>query len=82
MDQRLQRRYLQLAGSQVNAAQAVAAGIKALPRAGSSFAVAQAAWRFFANPRVTLPKRAELLREAGRKAVSESASPYALLVHD
>lgn len=36
------------------------------------------AWRFFANPHVTLPKLVELAREA----VAESRSAYVLLVHD
>lgn len=66
----------------MNAAQAVAAGIKALPGVGQAFAATQAAWRFFANPRVTLPKLVEPLRDAGRKSAAQSESPYALLVHD
>lgn len=82
MDARLQRRYLQLVESHMNVAQAVAAGVKALPGAGKSFAATQAAWRFFANPRVTLAKLVEPLREVGRRACAESPSPYVLLVHD
>lgn len=66
----------------MNVAQAVAAGVKALPGAGQSFAATQAAWRFFANPRVTLAKLVEPLWEVGRQACRESPSPYALLVHD
>jgi hypothetical protein len=82
MDARLQRRYLQLVESHMNVVQAVAAGVKALPGAGQSFAATQGAWRFFANPRVTLAKLVEPLREVGRQACRESPSPYALLVHD
>jgi hypothetical protein len=82
MDGRLQKRYLQLVESHMNVVQAVAAGIKALPRAGNAFAATQAAWRFFANPRVTLGKLIEPLREVGRQACSESLSPYGLLIHD
>lgn len=66
----------------MNAVQAVAAGIHALPGAGDSLAAAQAAWRFWANPRVTLPALIEPFREVGRAAAAESESPYALLVHD
>ena len=66
----------------MNVVQAVAAGVKALPGAGQSFAATQGAWRFFANPRVTLAKLVEPLREVGRQACRESPSPYALLVHD
>lgn len=82
MEPRLQRRWVQLVASHMNAVQAVAAGIHALPGAGQAFAATQAAWRFWANPRVTLPALVEPLREAGRAAATESASPYALLVHD
>jgi hypothetical protein len=82
MDARLQKRYLQLVESHMNVVQAVAAGVKALPRTGKAFAATQAAWRFFANPRVTLPKLIEPLRRVGRDACDESASPYVLLVHD
>ena len=66
----------------MNAAQQVAAGIKALPGPSRAFAVTQAAWRFFANPRVTLPKLVEPVRSLAREAVAESRSAYALLVHD
>ena len=66
----------------MNVVQAVAAGVKALPRTGTTFAATQAAWRFFANPRVTLGKLVEPLRECGRQGCDESASGYVLLVHD
>lgn len=82
MDARLQRRYLQLVEAHMNVVQAVAAGVKTLPGAGKAFAATQAAWRFFANPRVTLAKLVEPLREAGRRACAESPSAYVLLVHD
>src|SRR3972149_471189 len=82
MDARLQKRYLQLVDSHMNAVQALAAGVKALPQAGTPFAVTQAAWRFFSNPRVTLSKLVEPLREAGRQPCDASPSPYVLLVHD
>jgi hypothetical protein len=82
MDARLQRRYLQLVEAHMNVVQAVAAGVKALPGVGKAFAATQAAWRFFANPRVTLAKLVEPLREVGRRACAESPSAYVLLVHD
>ena len=66
----------------MNAVQAVAAGVKALPGVGTAFAATQAAWRFFANPRVTLGKLIEPLREVGRQACEESRSPYVLVAHD
>lgn len=82
MDVRLQKRYLQLVESHLNVVQAVAAGIKALPRAGNAFAATQAAWRFFGNPKATLAKLVEPLRELGRLACNEGLSPYCLIVHD
>ena len=59
-----------------------AAGIKALPGPSRAFAATQGAWRFFANPRVTLPKLVEPVRSLAREAVAESRSAYVLLVHD
>lgn len=82
MDARLQKRYLQLVEAHMNVVQAVAAGVKALPGVGKAFAATQAAWRFFANERVTLPKLIEPLREAGRQQCQESSSAYVLAVHD
>jgi len=66
----------------MNVVQAVAAGVQGLPGVGRTFAATQGAWRFFANPRVTLGKLVKPLREVGRQACNESASPYVLLVHD
>jgi DDE family transposase len=82
MDARLQKRYLQLVEAHMNVVQAVAAGVKALPGVSQAFAATQAAWRFFANERVTLPKLIEPLREVGRQACQESAAVYVLAVHD
>jgi hypothetical protein len=82
MEKRLQNRYLGLVQQHMDAATTLAAGIHALPQVGSAFAAAQAAWRFFANDKVTLPRLVEPLRECGRQAAARSASPYALLVHD
>lgn len=78
----MQRRWVQLASAHMNAVQALAAGIHALPGAGQAFAATQAAWRFWANPRVTLPTLVEPLREAGRAGLAGSVSPYVLLIHD
>src|SRR5437879_9778756 len=82
MDARLQRRYLQLVEGHVNAVQAVAAGVHSLPRVGTTFAATQAAWRFWKNPRVTLPTLVKPLRQLGREGANASASAYALVVHD
>jgi hypothetical protein len=82
MERRLQKRYLGLVQQYMDAATALAAGIHALPQVGGSFAAAQAAWRFFVNEEVTLPRLVEPLRESGRQAAALSSSAYALLVHD
>jgi Transposase DDE domain len=82
MDARLQKRYLHLVNGHLTVVQAVAAGVKALPGAGTSFAATQAAWRFFANSRVSLPKLVEPLRHLGQEAVAASPSAYVLIVHD
>lgn len=82
MEGRLRTRYLALVLQHMDAATALAAGIHALPHLSRSFAATQGAWRFFSNPRVTLPELVEPLRELGRDAVAESTSAYALLVHD
>ena len=62
--------------------QAIAAGLRALPGTAQAFASTQAAWRFYANPRVTLPQLAQPLIEAARGAVEQDNRHYALVVHD
>jgi hypothetical protein len=62
--------------------QAVAAGLRALPGTAQAFASTQAAWRFYANPRVTLPQLAQPLIDAARGAVERDNRRYALVVHD
>lgn len=42
----------------------------------------QAAWRFFANERVTLGKLMEPLRQLGREGCRDSKSSFVLLAHD
>jgi hypothetical protein len=81
-DKRLQRRYLQLVQEHLSPVQAVAAGLRALPGTTQAFASTQAAWRFYANPRVTLPQLARPLIEAARTAVEHDNQHYALVVQD
>ena len=82
MEVRLQKRYLLLTRQHMAVVPKLAAGIRSLPGVGKSFAAAQAAWRFFANLKVTMPALVEPLRTLGRQASAESSSSYALLVHD
>jgi hypothetical protein len=81
-DARLQRRYLQLVQEHLSPVQAIAAGLRALPGTAQAFASTQAAWRFYANPRVTLPQLAQPLIEVARAAVEQDNRHYALVVHD
>jgi hypothetical protein len=46
------------------------------------FSAAQAAWRFYANPRVTLGQLAGPLEECGRAGVAACCDRYALVVGD
>ena len=57
-------------------------GPSGLPSTASAFAATQAAWRFFANERVSLPALAQPLRQAARDAVGHDPPPWALVVHD
>ena len=59
-----------------------AAGLSHLPDTASAFAATQGAWRFFNNPRISLPALADPLRQTGRAALSHDSAPCALLVHD
>lgn len=82
LELRLQRRYEILVNSHMHTVPKLAAGVAALPSAGSSFAATQAAWRFFNNDRVTLDALAAPLREAGRSSVEGLDEEFVLLVHD
>lgn len=62
--------------------QSVAAGLRSLPHTGQPFAAAQAAWRFFANERVTLPVLAEPILAHAREASRSLSSRYCLVMHD
>lgn len=66
----------------VRGAQALAAGIAALPDTRSSASYTQAAWRFLNNPRVTLPELARPLLSAARPLLDEHCERYGLVMHD
>lgn len=53
-----------------------------MPGTTQAFASTQAAWRFYANPRVTLPQLAQPLIEAARTAVEHDNQHSALIVQD
>jgi hypothetical protein len=62
--------------------QSVATGLRNLPNTGQPFAAAQAAWRFFANERVTLPVLAEPIIRYAQEASISKLNSYALVMHD
>ena len=66
----------------VRGAQALAAGIGALPDTRSSAAYTQAAWRFLNNPRVGLQELARPLLSAAASMVDAHCEDYALIMHD
>jgi hypothetical protein len=82
LEPRLQRRYDQLVQEHVAPLQAVAAGLRAAPSTLTAFASTQAAWRFCANPRATLPILAQPLLDLARQAVPIDCLDYALVVLD
>lgn len=82
VEKRLQSRYEDLVLGHVQPLQAVAAGIRTLPDTNDSFAATQAAWRFWRNDRVSLPKLSQPLLQAAAAAVPDACADFALLVHD
>ena len=60
----------------------VAAGMSVPPDLNQSFAAAQAAWRFYANPSLALPQLAAPLVELARAAVPEACDSRVLVVLD
>ena len=77
----MQRRYKALVLAHSSAASKTAAGIRGL-RSGASFAATQAAWRFFSNPRITLPQLCAPLIETARAAVAHTCSQRLLVALD
>lgn len=60
----------------------VTAGLRSLRRTDKGFAATQAAWRFFANERVTLPLLTEpIITHATQASIVQSAR-YALIMQD
>lgn len=68
--------------SHLSPAHRTAAGLRPPPDLNDSFAAAQAAWRFYANPAATLPRLAGPLVECARAGVAASCDGYALVAVD
>jgi hypothetical protein len=79
---RLQRRYQQLVTAHLSESQRIAAGLHPPPGPGDSFAAVQAAWRFYSNPRISLPQLAQPLVACARRGVGAACEAWALVVHD
>jgi hypothetical protein len=82
LEPRLQRRYQILVQEHLAVNPPVAAGLRALPGTAQAFASTQAAWRFYANPRVSTLQLAQPLLDQARTAVAQSGDAYALVIHD
>jgi hypothetical protein len=82
MEPRLQRRYRQLMAAHLSDAQRLAAGLHPLPTEADPFAAVQAAWRFYANPRVGLPQLAGPLIASARSALAMDGQAWALHILD
>src|SRR5262245_16202305 len=81
-DQRLDQRYQLLVQDHTGTAHNGAAGLRPLPRAASSRAAVQAAWRFYRNPRTTPTRLAHPLLQAARQAAQAACCRYALVPLD
>jgi hypothetical protein len=82
LEPRLARRYETLVLQHLATTSDLAAGLRALPETKGSFAAAQAAWRFFRNPRVSLLTLMQPLLAHARSAIATECSQYVLAVHD
>jgi hypothetical protein len=82
LERRLQRRYLTLVSSHLQASQALAAGIHSIPDVAAPFAATLAAYRFLNNERIPLPALVEPLIEVGRAEAATACDGYLLAVHD
>jgi hypothetical protein len=81
-DPKLQERFEILVREHLAPHQVLAAGLRALPDTASAMAHTQAAWRFYNNPRVSLPGLAQAPLQAARDGVAEACQRFVLVVHD
>lgn len=79
---RLQRRYETLVQQHLSTTSEIASGLRAIPATHGSFAAAQAAWRFYRNPHVSLATLCQPLLAHARAAIATDCQAYALVVHD
>ena len=65
-----------------NASEKLSAGLKAIPNKISSFSSTQAAWRFYANKKVSLSMLQNPLMAAAHEGIATHCTDYALCIHD
>src|SRR5262245_43378016 len=82
LDRRLRARYRRLVQEHTGHAHPVASGPRHLPGKHTTQAATQAAWRFYRNPRTTLPRLAQPSLQAARQASREACDAYALVPLD
>lgn len=82
VEKRLQDRYQQLVHEHLGHAHAAASGPRILPNQASTKAAAQAAWRFFDNPRITFPRLAQPLLQAAQDMAPRHCRDFALVAID
>ena len=78
----MQRRYQQLMVAHLSDSQRVAAGLHPPPAKTDPFAAVQAAWRFYGNPRISLPQLARPLITSARCGLLQASAAWALNVLD
>src|SRR3989442_679940 len=81
-DPRLQKRYRKLVQQHLSTAKSVAAGLRMLPQTKLPFSAAQAAYRFYANDRLSLPQLAEPILAHAPVAVAAACREWCLVLHD
>jgi hypothetical protein len=82
VEKRLQDRYQQLVHEHLGHAHAGASGPRILPNETSAKAAAQAAWRFYDNPRITFPRLAQPLLQAATDAARRHCRDFTLIAID
>jgi hypothetical protein len=82
VEKRLQNRYQQLVREHTGHAHPTASGPRILPNEASAQAAAQAAWRFYDNPRTTFPRLARPLLQAAAELAPQYCHDFALVPID
>ncbi|MEO7632042.1 MAG: transposase [Blastocatellia bacterium] len=79
---RLQRRYEKLVNGHLHTSENQAFGARALPSVNEAFASTQAAWRFYANPKISAQDLIAPLVEQAKLDLPVVSRRYGLAIHD